>query len=67
MDGGERDVIRAAYESGPLYDGDVPSKISRDSLLDDGFIAKVVVRGEEGFNACTYKGGSAYRLIMASA
>jgi hypothetical protein len=64
MNSAERDVIRAAFLKGPLYDGDVPSKSGRDSLLD-GFIAKVVVKGQEGFNALTYKGESAYRLLEA--
>jgi hypothetical protein len=63
MTPGERDTIRAAFKNGPLFDGDVPSKTDRDQLLEEGFIAKVVVKGEEGYNACTYKGGWAYRLL----
>lgn len=67
MASGERDTIRAAFTAGPLYDGDVPSKSGRDALLEDGMIAKVVVKGEEGFNACTYRGAAAYRLLLAGA
>lgn len=67
MDSGMRDCIRAAYLSGPIDDGDVPSKSGRDALLDSGYISKVVVKGEQGFNACTYKGSSAYKLIVAGA
>ena len=63
MTSAERDVIVASFENGPLYDGDVPSKTGRDSLLDCGFVSKVVVKGEEGYNACTYLGARAYRLI----
>lgn len=59
----EKDVLIAIFEYGPLYDGDVPSKSGRDILLCDGFASKVVVKGEEGFNACTYNGARAYRLI----
>jgi hypothetical protein len=59
----ERDVIESAFKSGPLWDGDVPSKLGRDKLLRDGFISKVVMKGEEGYNALTYKGSSAYRLL----
>jgi len=59
------DVLNACFEKGPLYDGDVPSKSGRDNLLDSGYISKIVVNGEEGFNACTYKGAQAYRLIKA--
>jgi hypothetical protein len=67
MTGGERDTLRAAFKSGPLYDGDVPSKSARDALLEAGMIAKVVVKGEEGYNACTYRGSAAYRLLAAGA
>lgn len=67
MDAGERDTIRAAFENGPLFDGDVPSKVSRDTLVAEGFIAKTVVKGEDGFNACTYSGAQAYRLLAAGA
>lgn len=67
MDAGERDCICLSFEKGPVDDGDVPSKSSRDTLVEEGFMAKVVVKGEEGFNACTYKGAMAYRLIKAGA
>jgi hypothetical protein len=65
MTGDEQDVINSAFKTGPLWDGDVPSKSGRDTLLWDGFISKVVVKGEEGYNALTYKGSSAYRLLKA--
>lgn len=67
MDGGERDCLRAAYRNGPLFDGDVPSKAGRNSLLEKGCMAKVVVKGEDGFNVCTHKGAWAHRLIEAGA
>ena len=67
MDGGERDTIRAAYRSGPLFSGDLPSKTARDSLVEEGFMVHVVVKGEDGFNACTHKGAWAHRLIEAGA
>lgn len=41
---------------GPVWDGDVISKSSRDDLLDCEACAKVLVKGEDGFNACTYLG-----------
>jgi hypothetical protein len=67
MNSGERDVIRATHKHGPLVDGDIPSKSARDQLVKDGFVAKVVVRGEDGFNACTYLGRQAHHLIEAGA
>ena len=61
---GQKDCIKASYLNGPLFDGDVPSKQDRDILVNKGYMAKVVVKGEEGYNACTYKGLAAYRLLQ---
>jgi hypothetical protein len=58
-------TLRACHTHGPLEDGDVPSKSGRDDLLNNGFVAKVVVRGEQGYNACTYKGHLALRVLNA--
>lgn len=63
--GGHRDTLSAAYTKGPLEDGDVPSKSSRNDLLDLGYIAKVVVKGKDGFNACTHKGREGYSAKLA--
>jgi hypothetical protein len=41
---------------GPVFDGDVISKSARDALLTIGACAKVLVKGEDGFNAATYFG-----------
>jgi hypothetical protein len=62
---GERDCIVAAFDKGPLDDGDVPSKSGRSNLVQKGYMSKVVVKGQDGFNACTYKGAVAYKLIKA--
>lgn len=67
MGSDERDCIRCSYHQGPLFDGDVPSKSGRDRLLEKGYMAKVVVNGEDGYNACTHKGAWAYRLLEAGA
>lgn len=56
MSSGARDNLHALVKSGPLWDGDVPSKAGRDELLHMGFACKVVVRGEQGFQAATYTG-----------
>ena len=61
----ERDTLVALFARGPLHDGDVPSKSGRDGLIDAGFAVKVVVNGLDGFNACTYDGRGAYRLIQS--
>lgn len=67
MNGGERDCIYAAYNHGPLFDGEVPCKSGRNSLIEKGYMSKVVVKGEDGYNACTNKGAWAHRLLKAGA
>lgn len=42
--------------NGPVWDGDVISKSYRDELLEIGACSKVSVKGEQGYNACTYFG-----------
>lgn len=61
LTGGEVDTLVALVESGPLWDGDVPSKTARDSLIAKGFAVRCVVRGEDGWQAATYAGRDAYR------
>jgi hypothetical protein len=51
-----RGTLQACHNKGPLYDGDVPSKAERDELLRNTLLSKVVVRGDQGYNACTQKG-----------
>ena len=65
MTSAERDCLRKAFEKGPLDDGDIPSKTGRDLLVHEGFMTQVIVAREQGFNACTYKGANAYKLLDA--
>lgn len=51
------------HHKGPVWDGDVISKSARDELLDIGACAKVCVKGEDGFNACTYFGQHLLRVF----
>lgn len=44
------------HKNGPVWDGNVICKSDRDMLLYVGACSKVVVKGEDGFNACTYTG-----------
>ena len=67
MDTDARECIRASYKFGPLEDGDIPSVIARDKLVDSGYMARVVVEGHDGYNACTHSGAWAYRLLEAGA
>lgn len=65
MSRGQADTLVAAFERGPLPDGDVPCPSSRNALVDMGMIDKVVVMGRDGFNACTHRGAFLYRLHRA--
>jgi len=61
-----RDLHEQLYQlqkHGPCWDGDVISKVDRDELLSIGACAKVCVKGEQGFNACTYFGHSLLRIF----
>lgn len=59
------DTIMGLHNNGPLRDGDVPSKQERDWLLSNGLACKVVVNGEDGYQALTYKGARVFRLMEA--
>ena len=59
----EKDTLIALVEQGPLWDGDVPSKQGRDSLVRRGLAAKVIVKGEDGWQAATYAGRDAYKAL----
>jgi hypothetical protein len=63
LTGGARSTLRACYSVGPLNDGDVPSKSGRDDLLSLDFAAKIIVKGLEGYNACTQKGYWAAKIL----
>ena len=67
MSGAEKDTICAAYRDGPLWAGDLPSKVARDALVAEGMMVQIVIKGEQGYNACTYLGCVAYNLIEAGA
>ena len=66
LTGGEIDTLVALVESGPLWDGDVPSKVGRDDLISRGLAVRVVVKGEDGFTAATYAGRDAYKAEFRS-
>ena len=59
----EKDVIRAAFKNGPLDAGDVPSKAGNSKLISLRYMSPIVVRGDEGYYALTYKGSTAYRIL----
>jgi hypothetical protein len=50
------DTLYALCLEGPLDDGNVPSKQDRDYLVANRYAARISVKGEQGFNAATYRG-----------
>ena len=67
MTGAEIDCLVALVERGPLWDGDVPSKSGRDSLIQQGMACRVVVAGRDGYTAATYYGRDAYKNHFGTA
>lgn len=63
LTGAEKDMLVALVEQGPLWDGDVPSKTGRDALIAQGLAVRVVVKGEDGWQAATYAGRDAYKAL----
>lgn len=61
MTGAELDTLVALVECGPLWDGDIPSKVGRDDLIERGLAVRVIVRMEDGYTAATYAGRDAYK------
>lgn len=57
-----REPLYQLFKYGPIDDGGVMSKSARDALYDVGACVKITVKGEDGFNACSYFGRSLYRI-----
>jgi hypothetical protein len=54
---GHREQLQQLINHGPVWDGDVISKAHRGDLVKWGLAARVIVKGEWGYTAATYKGG----------
>jgi len=67
LTGAETETLVALVERGPLSDGDVPSKSGRDSLVARGLAARVLVSGQDGYQAATYAGRDAYQARFGAA
>lgn len=67
LTGAELDTLVAMIESGPLEDGNVPSKNGRDSLISRGYAVRIVMKLEDGITAATYTGRDAYKDYFGTA
>lgn len=57
MSPGHREELRHLIKNGPVHDGDVISKAHRGDLVRWKLAARVMVKGEWGYTAATYRGG----------
>jgi hypothetical protein len=57
-------IIKVVESSKPVDDGDFPSKHARDVLISQGYLAKVVLNGEQAGTVATYKGGYLYCQLV---
>lgn len=60
LDGATIDTLHALIKVGPVWDGDLPSKTGRNTLVELGLAAKCVVQGKQGFQVATYRGWNVY-------
>jgi hypothetical protein len=61
---GWTDTLIALIEKGPVYDGNIPSKVARDALIERGFAAYVIIGQQEGGCVATYYGRELYCQLV---
>jgi hypothetical protein len=54
LTGIEREQLRQLLFQGPVWDGSVISKSSRDRLIEYGLAIRCCFKGEQGYTAATY-------------
>lgn len=67
LTGSQHDTLVALVERGPLYDGDLPSKIARDELVEKGLAIQILHRGSDGYTAATLEGGEVFKRVFGNA
>ena len=63
---GQREQLNQLLHQGPVWDGNVISKSDRSDLIDFKLATRVCFRGEHGYTAATYLGGSVFRQGKAT-
>lgn len=63
-DGWAETIILLIESEDPVDDGDFPSKIARNALIEYGYAAKAVLHGEQVGTVATYKGGYLYCQLV---
>ena len=62
---GQRDVLKQLLFDGPIWDGDIVSKASRDDLLRWELAVRCCYKGQQGHTAASYKAFTIHRLGVA--
>lgn len=63
LDTGEIEQLQSLVESGPMCDDETLSSRIINQLIDRKLVIKIVVEGEDGYNACTHTGAWVYRYL----
>lgn len=58
------DTLLCCVREGPIWEGNLPSKVERDQLHALGLIHPVVVKDEEGFWAANYTGRRVLTVVV---
>lgn len=58
----QREVL-GQLVNGPVWDGDVCSKDARSDLMEMHLATKICVKGEQGYNAATYRGFNVWKAL----
>lgn len=63
LDSGLKESLFQLVRYGPIWDGDVISKHCRNVLLELELAVKVCFKGQQGYNAATYRGWSVIKHL----
>ena len=64
LSGNAKEVLKQLVRTGPVWDGDVVSKSGRDECLNHRIINKILVGGEQGYQAVNYFGYSVFKIVQ---
>lgn len=65
LDSGEREVLNQLLHTGPVWDGNIVSKSSRDSLIGYKLAVRCCCYGEDGYTAASYTGKNVFKAGKA--
>lgn len=54
INGAHREVLTQLLFDGPVWDGDIISKVHRDDLIRWGLATRCCFKGQQGYTAATY-------------